>query len=117
MANVPDNIWENARQAFLPFDGVVGVGYGPKVAGGEVVARQAIVVLVEKKLRVAKIAKGQHIPSAFQGLPTDVRVPRLTPDTQETGPPASGDWCLRDYEWIDWPKIHRLRSEKRRGRG
>ncbi len=38
------NAWLNARAAFLPFGGVVGVGYGPKLKAGKVVAHLAIVV-------------------------------------------------------------------------
>jgi hypothetical protein len=106
-----DKAWHDARRSFLSFDGVVGVGWGPKLRDGRVVARQAIVVFVERKLSAGDVGEGQLIPAEFRGVPTDVRVPQLTPapvserDEAEGGPPAEG--CLPDVQWIDWPKIHR----------
>jgi hypothetical protein len=111
-----DQAYFRAREAFLGFDGVVGVGYGPKITRGKVVARQAIIVFVESKLHAEEIPEGQAIPPFFAGLPTDVRLPRLTPDrsadVDEGEPSARDDLCLTDYQWIDWPLIHRRRKGK-----
>lgn len=109
-----ENVWLKARRAFLPFDGVVGVAFGPKLTKGKVVARRAIVVLVEQKRPAARIAKGQHIPPSFEGLPTDVRVPRLTPPARKEAGAALGDYCLTDYRWIDWKGVHRRWLDGRR---
>lgn len=97
-----------AQAAFLKFSTVVGVGVGPKVDRGRVTAREAIVVLVSKKLPARDVPAGELIPKHFGGFPTDVREPILQippkPDTAE--PP--GDWCRTDAQWIDWTKIHQL---------
>ena len=37
-----------ARKVFLEYDGVIGVGIGPKLKGNKIVAPKAIIVLVEK---------------------------------------------------------------------
>jgi hypothetical protein len=109
-----ENVFLRARRAFLPFHGVVGVGWGPKLAHGKVVAENAIVVYVERKLPAGEIREGQHVPAAFEGHPTDVRVPRLTPD-----PKGPRDRCLTaDVQWIDWQKIHQLnRAQHGQGEG
>lgn len=104
-----------AWDRFLRFSTVLGVGVGPKVAGGRVTTREAIVVLVGKKLPRKDVPNGELIPPAFEGFPTDVREPVLMipPDTKRNRP---GDWCRTDAQWIDWTKIHRLNSEQQRGR-
>jgi hypothetical protein len=108
-----DSAWLRARRAFLPFHGVVGVGWGPKVTRGRVVTQNAIIVFVERKLPAAQIRNGEHVPLAFEGYPTDVRVPRLVPDA--TGP---RDRCLTaDVRWIDWQKIDRMWHEQHPQRG
>lgn len=112
MHTVRDDTWLRARRAFLPFDEVVGVGYGPKLKDGKIVAHQAIIVFVDRKLPASKVRKGQSIPETFDGLPTDVRVPDLVPGGTEHG--ASQPVCLPDYQWIDWGKIHRRRTEPQR---
>jgi hypothetical protein len=110
MAREIDNIWHEARRVFLPFDGVVGVGWGPKLRDGKVLERQAIVIFVDDKLAAREIREGQFIPAEFQGVPTDVRVPQLTP-AQIDGVTSDGkiprEQCLPDVQWIDWPKVHR----------
>jgi hypothetical protein len=105
-----ENVWLEARKAFLAFRGVVGVGYGPKERGGKVEVWQAIVVLVEQKLPRNEVPPGELIPESFRGVPTDVRVPRLTPNAAS----GRGELCLTDYQWIDWDTIHRRHMEERR---
>jgi hypothetical protein len=101
------NVWLAARKAFLPFRGVVGVGYGPKLTQGKITTRHAIIVLVEKKLPRHDIRKEQVIPIVFLGLPTDVREPRLNIENDDR------DFCTTDHQWIDAMKIHRMRLEQR----
>ena len=112
MPGAIDNVWHDARKRFLPFDGVVGVGWGAKLKEGKVVERQAIVVFVERKLPGAEIRDGQFIPAEFGGVATDVRVPQLTPSAATEGDEARRDLpsevCLPDVQWIDWPKVHRV---------
>lgn len=119
MSAATRNVWLEARRAFLPFQGVVGVGYGRKVTGGRVVTRHAIVVLVTRKLPRAEVPRDEVIPGVFGGLPTDVREPRLLLEDDGTGevrtPP--GDFCLTDHHWIDAGKIHRMRLDQRRAHG
>lgn len=119
MSAVTGNVWLEARKAFLPFRGVVGVGYGPKETGGRVVTRHAVVVLVARKLPRAEVRRDEVIPGVFRGLPTDVREPRLLLEDDETGEPRTppGDFCLTDHQWIDAGKIHRMRLEQQRARG
>ena len=116
MPNPLDNVYLRARRAFLPFPAVVGVGHGPKIRAGKVVAPLAIIVLVERKRPVAEVSSAELIPPYFEGWPTDVRVPKLVPDAPRQGGDTRGpqqDFCLTDYQWIDWPKIHRRWAEKR----
>lgn len=104
-----DSVWLRARRALLPFHGVVGVGWGPKLAGGKIVTYNAIIVFVERKLPAAEIRSGEQIAPSFEGYPTDVRVPRLTPD-----PKGPRDRCLTaDVQWLDWEKINRMWHEQR----
>jgi hypothetical protein len=113
---IPNDIWSTARKTFLPLRGVIGVGWGPKLREGRVVAHQSIIVLVEMKLPLSSLTPEQVIPPTFRGVPTDVRVPRLTPQA-EAGPPPGSDTCLTDHAWIDWGKVHRRRAGQDRGRG
>ena len=100
-----------ARERFLAFSTVLGVGVGPKLSRGRVTAGDAIVVLVGRKLPQREVPQGELIPPTFDGFPTDVREPVLTvkPQEGEKGRPRrSPEWCLTDAQWIDWPKIHEL---------
>lgn len=106
---MPDNLLVRARRAFLPLHGVVGVGYGAKLTRGKLVTPHAIIVLVERKLAREQIREGEHIPSTFDGVATDVRVPRLMPT--DDGP---RDRCLTaDYQWLDFGKIHQMSRQQR----
>lgn len=105
--SMEDNLWLRARRAFLPFYGVVGVGYGAQLTRGKLVTRDAIIVLVERKLPVNKLRDGERIPPTFEGVPTDVRMPVLMPRSK--GPQ---DLCLTDYQWLDWQKLDRMWREQ-----
>jgi hypothetical protein len=106
-----------ARASFIPFDGVIGVGYGPKFRAGKVAKDEAIVILVERKLLSNEIKSDQAIPPIFEGFPTDVREPKLTVESEKqfdpNKPPKSGEDCLTDYEWIDWEKIHAINQRQK----
>jgi hypothetical protein len=103
---IPDNVWSDARRAFLRLPGVIGVGWGDKIRSGKVVGHQSVIVFVDKKLPVDSLPADQVIPETFQGAPTDVRVPLLTPGSDPEAPPGA-DFCLTDHTWIDWGKVHR----------
>lgn len=108
-----------ARELFIRFGTVLGVGVGPKVAGGQVTAREAIVVLVGRKLPARRVPRGELIPLVFEGFPTDVREPVLTVQPQrraEKGRPhGPAKWCLTgDARWIEWQKIHELNLAQQR---
>lgn len=107
-----------AREAFMRYAGVLGVGVGSKLTGGEVTAGDSIVVLVDRKLPARQVPRGEQIPPVFDGFPTDVRQPVLTVPPQRPvkgrphGPP---DWCRTgDVRWIEWPKIHELNLARQR---
>lgn len=101
-----------AREQFVRFASVLGVGVGPKLSGGQVVAAEAIVVLVDRKLQARQVARGELIPPVFEGFPTDVREPVLHVAPRrdvKTHPHGPAEWCLAaDARWIEWPKIHEL---------
>jgi hypothetical protein len=107
-----------ARDKFLRFSTVIGVGVGPKVAGGQVTSRDAIVVLVTKKLPRKDVPKGELVPRMFDGYPTDVREPvlQIKPTKGSRTSPPPGDWCRTDAQWIDWVKIHQLNVAQQRER-
>jgi hypothetical protein len=105
-----------AWDRFLQFSTVLGVGVGPKVSGGRVGAREAIIVLVGKKLPRKDVPKGELIPPLFEGFATDVREPLLMilPDAKRRVQ-RSADWCRTDAQWIDWIKIHRMNIAQQQG--
>lgn len=53
-------------------DQVVGIGHGHKLIRGQNTGREAVVVLVQKKLKKNDLLRNERIPSALAGLPTDV---------------------------------------------
>ena len=107
-----------AWEEFLRFRTVIGVAVGPKVTRGRVVAREAIVVLVSRKLPRGDVPKGELIPPAFGGFPTDVREPVLMILPEQAKAQARpGDWCRTDVQWIDWVKTHHLNLAQQRERG
>ena len=112
-------VYPKAKEYFLKFDGVVGVGLGPKISHNEEVSPEAIIVFVEKKLQENEVAQEQIIPPIFEGFPTDVREPKLNiksgKDFDPNTPPGLEDECLTDYLWIDWQKINEL-NQKQKGK-
>jgi len=109
-----------ARRTFLPFKGVLGVGLGPKIKGGENTGIQALVILVETKLPSSEIPDGELIPEEFRGIRTDVRVPVLSKEKKKKFDPnqfpEDGIEELPDYMWIDDAKIHDLNLRERKSR-
>jgi hypothetical protein len=107
--------YQKARQQFLAYRDVIGVGHGPKFTGGREVKGEAIVVLVLAKLPVPDVPKGELIPTTYLGFPTDVRVPCLSmpvpPNFNYNRPPDDPNVQYpSDVEWVDWGKIHQLKS-------
>jgi hypothetical protein len=111
-------VYLKAKNQFIKFEGVVGVGFGPKLRDNKEVVPEAIIIFVQKKLPKKEIPKGQLIPSVYQGFPTDVREPKLNikrgKNFNPNAPPDPEDECLTDYFWIDWQKIHELNKKQKR---
>ncbi len=62
-----------AREALLQFDGVVGIGIGPKQSGNTLDPEQTcFMVYVEEKKHAAALSANQFIPREFSGIKTDV---------------------------------------------
>jgi hypothetical protein len=109
---------QRARKVFLAFDGVLGVGYGPKHVSKKETDCTAIIVLVEKKLPPEKVKEGQLIPKSFDEYATDVEEVRFSKEEFEAD--KSGHYEGRPMaEFLDWGKIHQLniRQKKRTGSG
>lgn len=96
-----------AKKQYIAYDGVLGVGIGPKIRNNSIIAQSSIIVLVERKLSKDQISKGQFIPPEFKGFPVDIRVPRLMIYEEERH--RADQVCIEtDYEWIDFGKIHQI---------
>jgi len=109
----------NAKEKFIQYDGILGVGYGTKITRGKAINNESIIVFVENKLPAKNVKKEQLIPATFEGFPVDVRIPKLNMTSTEkfdpNKPPQNHeDECLFDYNWIDFEKIHRLNLERLR---
>jgi hypothetical protein len=105
MSLIRSAAFDKARKKFLPYNGVIGVGLGPKLRKGKVVSLDAIIVLVTKKLSMDDVPEDEQIPQFFEGFPVDIRVPRL----ELRGEGRKGfEFEETEYQWIDWGKIHRL---------
>jgi hypothetical protein len=77
LLEIKDRAWERFRK--IP--GVHAVGLGSKIVGGSRTSEHAIMVFVVRKKARADLAAGELIPSAFEGITTDViemGEPRLT---------------------------------------
>lgn len=98
-------VFFRAKKKYLPYIGVLGVGYGSKIRKKTIVAQQSIIVLVERKLPEDQVPKGQVIPPDFEGFPVDIRVPRIVMTEEEQVNPVPG-FIETDYEWINLGKIH-----------
>lgn len=89
---------QQARDAFLDREGVLGVGYGPKERNGQILVDEpSIIVYVTQKKATGDLPRGQAVEVQFHGVPTDV-----VEVGQRTEP------FYRDYDmrWIDWGKVH-----------
>jgi len=106
MNYVRDAAFIKAMVRFLPYDGVIGVGFGPKLKKGKIMRSDAIVVLVTKKLKEEEVPKDQQIPQFYEGFPVDVQVPTLTITKPQEKKIRMA--LETEYEWIDWGKIHRI---------
>ena len=63
----------SAREALLRFDGVVGIGIGPKQTNNKLDPEQTcFLVYVEEKKHAAALRANQFIPKQFAGIATDV---------------------------------------------
>lgn len=60
------------RKQLLSLDNVIGVGAGHKSVRGESTGKNAIVVIVKKKLPAEKVKQGHLVPESLEGIDTDV---------------------------------------------
>lgn len=98
------NVLEEAREKFLKYEGVIGVGYGPRETNGEVHDDQpALVVYVMEKKNPEQLNPKQMLPKEFKGVQVDVVVPG-----KRSGH-GHGD---ADFMWLDSGKIHELNPLK-----
>lgn len=111
-----DEVVQRARNAYLPFDGVLGVGHGPKRVGGIETDVWAIIVFVEKKLSPDNVKEGQLIPKSFNEYSTDVEEVRFSSEEFEAD--KSGHFEGRPMaEFLDWGKIHQLNIRQKKQEG
>lgn len=108
-----------ARNELLARDAVIGVGFGIRERGGMITREPAVIVLVDHKLPPDQVPPGQRIPATIQGVPADVREPRLRQEQHEEFlrrngiPPRQGE-CNLDHFFIDEGKIHQRNLERLR---
>lgn len=89
---------EDASEEFLKLDGVVGVGYGPKEKGGQIMEDEpCIIVYVREKKDRNALSPQELIPNEFRGVPTDAVVP---------GCRSEAFYNNYDFRWLDGGKIH-----------
>jgi hypothetical protein len=91
---------EMARAAFLPLDGVIGVGWGVKETNGELHQDQpSIIVYVWDKKDTNQLSSEERIPGEFNGVPTDVVAhdERTDPHQREI-----------DEMWLDRGHLHAM---------
>lgn len=63
----------SARETLMRFDGVVGIGIGPKQTNYRLDSEQTcFLVYVEEKKHAAALRANQFIPKQFAGIATDV---------------------------------------------
>ena len=108
-----EKIAQKARRLFLPYDGVLGVGYGVKRIKESETETPAILVLVQKKLPPEQVKQGELIPKTFLGFVTDVEEVRFSRERDK----ADGTGLYEGKpmaQFIDWGKIHRLNLEQKK---
>jgi hypothetical protein len=94
-----------ARRKYLNYGGILGVGYGPRVAGGKVTDELAIVVLVRKKKPASELSREELLPSNIDGFPVDVRQPVVGKALKESA------FGRQDLLMVDPVKLHKLHVE------
>jgi len=111
---------ERAKERFLHFENVLGVGAGPIEKDGLLTGEWGIIVLVLEKLPRERVPEGQLIPSVFSGVRVDVREPRLTHERYKEFLERNGIELehyddLPDTFLVDPYKVHliNLRRQKR----
>lgn len=107
---------EKARDRFLPFEGVLGVGYGMKRTGGKETDTPCLVVFVEKKLPPEDVKRDEVLPTIFEDWLVDVEEVSLDRDQSmrdKSGHREGGGMT----EYLDWGKIHRLNMEQKERQG
>ncbi|MDH5378574.1 MAG: hypothetical protein OEX00_09645 [Gammaproteobacteria bacterium] len=86
--------YESARAWFGRFDGVLGVGIGPKEKDKIVDPyTPCFIVYVVDKRPLDQLAFNERIPSVYAGVPTDVIVP---------GERTIGAHNGYDESWLEW---------------
>ena len=89
---------EEAKKEFMKYDGVIGVGYGPKEKNEQLLEDEpSIIIYVQEKKTKSKISSGEMIPAEFKGVSTDVVVP---------GNRATQFYNDYDSRWIEWGVVH-----------
>jgi hypothetical protein len=82
-------------------EGVIGLGFGPKIVDGKLVSpRQLVVYKAGKESLVPQIANAE------------VRLPRLT--NRHVTVKERQHQCLTDYQWLFWNKIDNLNKSQRK---
>jgi hypothetical protein len=87
--------------ALRKIDGVIGVGFGPKIVDGDLVSPRQLVIY--------KTDKDSAVPD---DTGAEIRLPRLS-KRRITVRDRTQD-CLTDYQWLFWDKIDRLNKRQRR---
>lgn len=91
-------LWSRMRAV----DGVVGLGFGPRIRDGRVIsARQPIVYL-------DRIERRSNVPP---DVDAEFRTPKLMHRRGE--PRRQRRECLTDYQWIFWGKVDQLHRAQR----
>ena len=72
MASAMNVVGAKAGAAVGARPNIVGVGIGPKVINGAIVADEAVRILVRVKIPKAQLGRDETVPAEFNKLPTDV---------------------------------------------
>jgi hypothetical protein len=110
-----------ARDRLLKYENVIGVGFGAVEKGGKLTRELGIIALVTDKLPRSELPEGQLLPKSFQGVPIDVREPRLTQEAheaflKENGISLQEGECNLDHFFLSDDKIHRRNLQRLRER-
>lgn len=91
---------EKAKAKYIPFENVLGVGFGPLEKKGLLTGEWGIIILVQKKLSKDKVPKDQFIPEKFGDVRVDVREPRITEEKYQEFLKANG---IKLDKYDDYP--------------